>query len=191
MRARERSTRCSRRRRALLSVGGALAPRPPEAFECWNQTDQEAHENVRKTSYSCNLQFTPTLEEVGEVASFEVLVEHFTTRTGGYGFYGGLASHSPQHLGVEARAPGNGVLSAPECRADRVRTAHLVWKVNVCSYAYVRHPGMGYFALTATSVSRPREAVYLALHGRGVGLASFLSLSRALLEQVRLSSPAP
>lgn len=176
--------------RPLFPVGGALVPRTPEAFECWNQTNQEAHENVRKTSYTCNLQFTPSLEEVGEVASFEVLVEHFVARTSGYGFYGGLAKHAPQHFGVDARAPGNGLLSPPECRTDRVRTDHLVWKLNVCSYAYVRHPGLGYFALTATSVSRPREAVYLALHGRGVGAASFLSLSRTLLEQVRFASPA-
>jgi serine protease Do len=174
--------------RPLLPVAGALVPRLPEAFECWNQTDQQAHENVRLTSYSCNLQFTPSLEEVGEVASFEVLVEHFVARTSGFGFYGGLARHAPSHFGVEARAPGNGVLSPPECRADRVRTAHLSWKVELCSYAYVRHPGLGYFALTATSVSRPREAIYLALHGRGVGLESFLALSRSFMERVRFAS---
>jgi serine protease Do len=173
---------------ALMAVGGALVPRPPDAFECWNQTQREAREEIHKTSFNCNLQFTPSLEEVGEVASIEVLVEHFSARTGGYGFYGGLGQHAPQHVGVEARPPGNGVLSPPECRADRVRTEHLVWKVNACSYAYVHHPGMGYFALTATSVSRPREAAYVALHGRGVGADTFLSLSRALLKDIRFSS---
>jgi trypsin-like peptidase len=176
--------------RALLAVGGALAPRPPEAFECWNQTQREAREEIHKTSFGCNLQFTPSLEEVGEVASIEVLVEHFATRAGGYGFYGGLAEHAPQHVGVDARAPGNGVLSPPQCRADRVRTEHLVWKVNACSYAYVDHPGVGYFALTATSVSRPREAVYVALHGRGVGADTFLSLSRAFLTDIRFAGPS-
>ena len=173
--------------RPRFAVGGVLVPRLPDAFECWNQTELEAHENVRRTSYSCNLQFTPTVEDVGEVASFEVLVEHLATRTGSFGFYGGLAAYAPRHLDVDARAPGNGMLSPPECRSDRVRTSGLVWQVSSCSYAYVRHPGLGYFALVATSLSSPREAAYLALHGRGVSLDSFLSLSRALLDQVRLA----
>lgn len=174
----------------LVTVGGALAPRPPEAFECWNQTQQEGREEIRKTSFSCNLQFTPSLEEVGEVASIEILVEHFASRSSSYGFYGGLTKHAPQHVGVEARPPGNGVLSPPVCNADRVRTDFLVWKVNACSYAYVRHPGMGYFALTATSVSRPREAAYLALHARGVSAETFLALTRAYLSGTRLGGPS-
>jgi hypothetical protein len=173
------------KRHALMPLGGALVPRPPAAFECWNQARQEAREEVRKTSYSCNLQFTPALEEVGEVASLEVLVEHFASRASDYGFYGGLSAHAPQHVGLQPRPPGNGVLSPPECRNDRVRTAHLAWKVTTCSYAYVRHPGLGYFALAATSVSRPREAVYVALHGRGVSSETFLSLSRSLLADIR------
>jgi serine protease Do len=174
----------------LVAVGGVLAPRPPEAFECWNQTQQEGQEEVRKTSFTCNLQFTPSLEEVGEVASIEILVEDFASRSSSYGFYGGLTKHAPQHMAVEARPPGNGVLSPPACSADRVRTDHLVWKVNTCSYAYVRHPGMGYFALTATSVSRPREAAYVTLHARGVSAETFLSLARAYLAGTRLGGPS-
>ena len=84
----------------LMAVGGALVPRPPDAFECWNQTQMEAREEVRKTSFNCNLQFTPTLEEVGEVASIEILVEHFASRTSEFGFYGGLAKHAPQHVAL-------------------------------------------------------------------------------------------
>ena len=175
----------------LIAVGGAQVPRPSEAFECWNQTRKEAREEVRKASFQCNLQFTPSLEEVGEVASIEILVEHFTSRKSDYGFYGGLTMHAPQHVDLEAQAPGNGVLSPPECHADRVRTDHFVWKVNACSYAYVHHPGLGYFVLTATSVSSAREAVYLTIHGRGVGPETFLSLSRTLLGETRLGSPAP
>ena len=171
-----------------IAVGGAQVPRLPEAFECWNQTHQEAREEIRKTSLQCNLQFTPSLEEVGEVASVEILVEHFTSRKSDYGFYGGLSKHAPQHVGLGPRAPGNGVLSPPAGRTDRVRTDHLGWKANACSYADVRHPGLGYFVLAATSVSRPREAVYLTVHGRGVGAETFLSLSRALLKEIRLAS---
>jgi hypothetical protein len=177
--------------RPLMAVGGAQVPRPPEAFECWNQTSQEAREEIFKTSFQCNLQFTPSLEEIGEIASVEILMEHFASRRSTFGFYGGLTKHAPQHVGLEPRAPDNGVISPPECHADRVRTKHLVWKVNACSYAYVRHPGVGYFVLTATSVSRPLEAVYVALHGRGVGAKTFLSLSRALLEEIRFASAAP
>jgi serine protease Do len=172
----------------LMAVGGAQVPRPPEAFECWNQTRQEAREEIFKTSFQCNLQFTPSLEEVGEVASVEILMEHFSSRHSSYGFYGGLTKHAPEHVGIEARAPDNGVVSPPVCHVDRVRTAHLVWKVNACSYAFVRHPGVGFFVLTATSVSRLREAVYVTLAGRGVGAKTFVSLSRALLGQIRFGS---
>ncbi len=49
----------------------------------------------------------------------------------------------------------------------------------------MRHPGMGYFALTATSVSRPREAVYVAVHGKGVRLQNFVGLTRTLLGGIR------
>jgi serine protease Do len=174
-----------------VPVGAAAMPRPPEAFECWNHTREEELEGISKTSYQCNLQFTPSLEDLGEVASIEVLVEHFVSRRSRYGFYGGLSSHAADHHGVEARAPGNGTMSPPRCRSDRVRSEHLVWKTTTCSYAYVRHPEMGYFAMAATSVSRPQEAVYLAVHGRGIGVDSFLALGRGLLREVRLGSPAP
>jgi Trypsin-like peptidase domain len=172
--------------RDRVHVGAAEMPRPPEAFECWNYTHEEELEGISKTSYQCNLQFTPSLEDLGEVASIEVLVEHFISRRSRYGFYGGLGSHAAQHHGVESRAPGNGMMSPPRCASDRVRSDHLVWKTTTCSYAYVRHPELGYFALAATSVSRPGEAVYLAVHGRGIGIDSFLALGRALLREVRL-----
>jgi S1-C subfamily serine protease len=175
----------------VLAVGGALAPRLPEVYECWNQTDLQAHETVRKTTYSCNLQFTPSVEDVGELASFEVLVEHFQTQAGRFGFYGGLSAHAPQHFSVNAQPPGNGDFSPPQCRSDRVRTGELAWKVSTCAYAYVRHPGLGYFALAATSLSRPGEAAYVALHGRGVGVESFLALSRVMLERVKLGGAQP
>jgi hypothetical protein len=169
-----------------VPVGGARMPKPPDAFECWNYTHEEEREGISKASYQCNLQFTPSLEDLGEVSSIEVLVEHFTSRRSRYGFYGGLGSHAAEHHGVEARPPGNGMMSPPRCVSDRVRSDHLVWKTTTCSYAYVRHPELGYFALAATSVSRPGEAVYLAIHGRGIGIDSFLALERALLREVRL-----
>jgi hypothetical protein len=134
----------------------------------------------------CNLQFTPTVEDIGEVASVEVMVEHIDSRRGSpYGFYGGLAQRAAQLSSFEARPPGNGIVSPPECRSDRVRTEHLVLKVNACSYAFVQHPGLGSFVLSAMSESRPREAVYLVLQGRGLTPASFADLSRAILAGIR------
>lgn len=175
----------------LIAVGSAQMPRPPDAYECWHQTEELESEGLTKNSFQCNLQFTPSVEDLGEVASIELQVEHFVSRHSRYGFYGGLGTHAAEHHGVEARAPGNGLMSPPECRSERVRSDHLVWKATTCSYAYVPHPSLGYFALAATSVSRPDQAAYVAVHGRGVGLDTFLALSRALLGGVRLSSPAP
>jgi hypothetical protein len=172
--------------RDLVAVGRALLPRPPDAYECWTSTQPPDAEGVSKTSFQCNLQFTPSLEDVGEVGSLELLAEHLTSRQSRYGFYGGLGPHAGWHHGVQPRARGNGTMSTPRCESSRLRTPHLVFQVSTCSYAYVRHSDLGYFALVATSVSEADEAVFLALHGRGVGASSFLSLAEALLRGVRL-----
>ena len=173
----------------LTSVGGAQTPRPPDAFECWTYTATPEQSGVGKTSYRCNLQFTPSIEDVGEVASFEILVEHLTSPQSSYGFYGGLSGHAAEHHGISARPPDNGTISPPHCQNDRVKTAYLVWNVSTCSYAYVRHPDLGHFALVATSESRPREAIFVALHGRGVGLEVFARLSETILAETRFEAP--
>ena len=171
----------------LVSVGGAQTPRPPDAYECWTYTVTPEQSGVGKSSYRCNLQFTPSIEDVGEVASFEILVEHLTSPQSSYGFYGGLSAHASEHHGVSPRTPDNGTISTPHCRNDRVKTAHLVWNVSTCSYAYVHHPDLGHFALVATSESRPHEAVFVALHGRGVGLLGFTRLSERVLAETRFA----
>ena len=56
-----------------------------------------------------------------------------------------------------------------------------------CSYAHVHHPDLGHFALVATSESRPHEAVFVALHGRGVGLLGFTRLSERVLAETRFA----
>jgi hypothetical protein len=171
---------------APMTVGGALLPRLPDAYECWNQTQFEAREQVRRTAVGCNLQFTPLVEDIGEVASIEVMVEHIDSRRGSaYGFYGGLAQRAAQLSSFDARPPGNGIMSPPECRSDRVRTGPLVLKVNACSYAFVQHPGLGNFVLTAMSESRPREAIHLVLQGKGLTPATFADLSRTILAGLR------
>jgi len=177
--------------RDLVAVGAARAPRPPDPFECWTSTQPPGAEGMSKTSFQCNLQFTPSLEDLGEVASVDLLVEHLVSRRSRYGFYGGLGQHAGWHHGVQPRARDNGMMSTPVCDSGRVRTDHLVWQLSHCSYSYVRHSDLGYFALVGTSVSRPDEAVFMALHGRGVGLSSFLRLAEAALRGVRLGDTTP
>ncbi|HET7290841.1 MAG TPA: serine protease [Vicinamibacteria bacterium] len=172
---------------ARTTVGPAELFRPPGLFDCWNNVQVFKDEGITKTSYGCNLQFTPSAESLGPVGSVELLVEHFgSTRAGRWGFYGALSEHPGSHHGVEPRDPRNGVLSAPECVADRVRAGSLTWKIHTCLNAFVKHPGLFNFDLVATSVSQPDAAVFVGLHLRGFGFASFASASRGLLTGIRL-----
>jgi hypothetical protein len=170
-----------------ISVGGARSPAPADAFECWNDVTEFKEQGITKSRYQCNLQFTPQVESIGPVGSLELLVEHFASRKGRYGFYRGLQDHAGSHHDVEARDPSNGVLSAPECAGDRVAVGGLRWKVDSCVSAYVKHPGFVNLDLVATSLSRPREAAYLALHAKGFHLDAVLELARRLLRDTRLA----
>ena len=67
-----------------------------------------------------------------------------------------------------------------------MRAASLGWQVSTCLNAYVNHPGLFNADLVATSVSRPREAVFVAAHLRGFRLDSILTVARAVIEGVRL-----
>jgi hypothetical protein len=168
-----------------VTVGAALSRRPPEPFECWDDTQVHKDEGVTKSRYGCNLQFTPAVEKIGEVGSVELLVEHFTARSNGYGFFGFLEQHAGSHNEVQARDPRNGVVSAPSCLGERVKAGELAWKINTCLSAFVRYPGFYNFDLVATSLSRNREALYVAVHMKGFRPESFLTLSRSLLEGIR------
>jgi hypothetical protein len=171
-----------------ISVGGARSPEPPGAFECWNDVTVFKEQGITKARYECNLQFTPQVESIGPVGSVQLLVEHFAARGGRYGFYRGLVDHAGSHHEVEARDPANGVLSAPECLGERVRTENLTWKVEACVSAYVKHPGFVNVDLVATSLSRPQEAAYVAVHANGFHLDAVLELARRLLGQTRLEA---
>jgi S1-C subfamily serine protease len=174
---------------APVGVGGVEFERPPELFDCWNQTSVFKDEGVTKTSYGCNLQFTPNEEALGAVGSVELLFEHFaSTRAGRWGFYGALSDHPGSHHEVEAQDPENGVLSAPECVAERMRAGSIVWKVHTCLNAYVKHPGLFNFDLVATSLSRADEAAFVGLHLRGFRLESFASVARHVLEGARFKA---
>jgi len=172
-------------RTGTVAVGSAQSRRPPEVFDCWDNVDVFKDEGITKSRYGCNLQFTPSIETIGEVGSVELLIEHFASRDSAYGFYKSLEDHSPTHHEVMARDPSNGTLSAPACEAGRVRTGEVVWKVNTCLNAYVKHAGFYNFDLTATTLTRAREAIYVAVHMKGFRFDSFRNLTRDLLGQVR------
>lgn len=169
---------------ATIAVGAAQSRTPPEAFDCWDSVDESKDEGLTRSRYGCNLQFTPSIENVGEVGSVELLIEHLASRDSTYGFYKALEDQTPALHEVVPRDPSNGTFSAPACESARVRTAELVFQVNTCLNAYVKHPGFFNFDLTATSVTRTREAISLAVHMKGFRFESFRDLTRDLLAQV-------
>ena len=173
-----------------ITVGGAVSRRPPDVLECWDSSETDADAGVTKASYGCDLQFTPSIETVGEIASVELLIEHFTARAPAVGFYSWLEQHAGEHIETEALDPGNGVFSAPRCLADRVRAGTLTWKINTCASAYVSYPGYFDFDLTATTLTRPHEAAFVSLHGKGLTAPSFAALFRRFLGDVRFAEAA-
>jgi serine protease Do len=173
---------------APVSVGALRLLRPPEPFDCWNASEVFKDEGVTKLRYGCNLQFTPAVEKLGEVGSVELQVDHFASRGGSFGFYGALGAQAAGDNGISARDPSNGVLSAPECAVERVRSAHLDWKVNTCTSALVKHPGLFNFDLVATTLSQPRHGACLTLRAKGLKLESFLRLARVILDTARLGA---
>jgi len=104
----------------MARVGGAETRRPPEVFECWDDVEVHEKQGLTKARFGCDLQFTPSIEDVGPVGAISLLVEHFRSTGGRYGFYSHLEGHGPAHLEVEAQDPEGGTLSAPECVSDRV-----------------------------------------------------------------------
>ena len=169
--------------------GAAASSQPAAAdvLECWDSSETDADAGVTKASYGCNLQFTPSIEEVGEIASVELLLEHFTAKGPAVGFYSWLEQHAGEHIETEALDPGNGVFSAPRCLADRVRVGAATWKINTCASAYVSYPGYFDFDLTATTLTRPRAAAFVSLHGKGLTAPSFTALFRRFLGDVRFA----
>lgn len=177
---------------AVVVIGGAHAPRPPSVFECWDDSELHREEGITKSQYSCNLQFTPQVESLGEVAAVSLLVEHFgMARGSGFGLFGWLESHAQGHNEVAAIDPKNGALSPPRCAAERVRVRDLVWKITSCASAYVDHPGLFDFDLMATSLSDPKDVLYVSLQMSGFRLEPLMSLSRLLLEGVQPAGKRP
>jgi hypothetical protein len=173
---------------AVVRVGGAQAPRPPAFFECWDDSQLHKEEAVTKSVYSCNLQFAPSVEGLGEVAAVTILVEHFTVASNAFGFFGWLPQHATSHNSVTAIDPKGDNFSPPHCAAERVRVDATVWKATTCASAYVEHDGIFDFDLMATSVSQTDQVMYLSLQMSGFRLAPFERMARHLLERVRLAA---
>ena len=177
---------------ATVVVGGMHVPRPPAVFECWDDSELHREEGITKSQYSCNLQFTPQVEELGEVAAVSLLLEHFGAQSGsGFGLFGWLPEHARSHNQVVAIDPKSESFSPPRCTAERVRVGEIVWKITSCASAYVEHPGLFDFDLAATSVSDPHDVVFVSLQLSGFRLEPLLSLSRRLLEGVRVTGKRP
>jgi len=167
-------------------VGGAETRRPPEVFECWDDVEVHEKQGLTKARFGCDLQFTPSIEDVGPVGAISLLVEHFRSTGGRYGFYSHLESHGPAHLEVEAQDPEGGTLSAPECVSDRVSAGAEVWKTTACVSALVEHAGFFNYDLVATTVTHPSVAAFVAVHMTGVRPASFRTFTERALGSTRL-----
>lgn len=170
---------------AVVRVGAVQAPRPPAFFECWDDSQLHKEEAITKSVYSCNLQFTPSVEGLGDVAAVTIQVEHFAVARNAFGFFGWLAQHATSHNTVAAIDPKGGHFSPPRCSAERVRVSGTVWKVTSCASAYVEHDGIFDLDLAATSVSRPDDVMFVSLQMSGFRLEAFERLARRLLERVR------
>jgi S1-C subfamily serine protease len=170
-----------------VRVGGVESRRPPDVFECWDDTQVFQDQGLTKARLGCDLQFTPQVHEVGPVGSVALLVEHFKSARNRYGFYAHLEAHAPSHLEVEPRDPEGGVLTAPRCTSDRVAAGSHVWRATSCVSALVDHPGFFNFDVVATSVTDAHEAAFVALHLKGVRLSTFQDLLRPVLAGTRLA----
>ena len=88
------------------------------------------------------------------------------------------------HQAVSPRAPGDPDLGPPECASNRVRLGSEVWKITTCAVAFRAVPGFFDIDLVATSLSRPREAMFLSLGFKGFRMQSALDIARRLIENV-------
>mgnify|MGYP000072158022 CR=1 FL=1 len=172
-----------------LVIGGARSKALPSEFACWDNRQEFQREGVVKSQYGCDLQFTPAIERMGPIASVQIQIEHFSSATSRYGFYGYLPFHAESHQQVSPRAAGDPDLGPPECASNRVRVGGEVWKMTSCAVAFKTSPGFFDLDIAATSLSRPDEAMFVSLVYKGFRMKSALDLSRRLLENISWGAP--
>ncbi len=167
-----------------LVIGGARSKALPAAFACWDNRQEFEREGVVKSQYGCDLQFTPATEKLGPIASVQLQIEHFASERSVWGFYGYLPFHAQSHQEVPPRAPGDPDLGPPECASNRVKVADETWKITTCAVAFKAAPDLFDIDLVATSLTRPKEAMFLSLGFKGFRMKSALDLSKRLIENV-------
>lgn len=172
-----------------LTIGGARSKPLPAEFACWDNRQEFQREGLVKSQYGCDLQFTPAIEDVGPIASVQVQIEHFSSTAGAYGFYGYLPSHAQSHQSVAPRAPGDPHLGPPECASNRVLVGREPWKMATCAVAFKDFPGLFNVDLSATSLSRPDEAMFVSLSFKGFRMKSALDLTKQLMENISWGRP--
>jgi hypothetical protein len=171
-----------------VKVGYAEVPRPPELYECWDQTSERRDKGFRESVYQCNLQFTPAVEGAGEVGSVQIKVQAAESDHQPFGFYALVKGQAQSDHEPRAVPPEDQNFTPPRCETDRVGAGAFVWQVNTCLNAHVRHPGFLSFDASAFTVSEPRRSILLTVHLRGFRLEPSLQLLRSLLLGIREGS---
>jgi serine protease Do len=166
-------------------IGGARSRRPPDLFQCWDGSQVHPNEGLTDSWHTCNLQFTPAIEDLGVIGWMHMSLQHTVSKDSSFGFYGALAGRAQALSRVESVSATDEVRSSPQCAAGRFRAAGSVWKANTCVTGYVRHPGFADYELVAVSVSEPRSAVMVQIQMRGFRQSSFEALARTVLEGVQ------
>lgn len=172
-----------------LIIGGARSKPLPPAFACWDNRQEFEREGVVKSQYGCDLQFTPAIADVGPIASVQIQIEHFASARSSYGFYGYLPFHAGSHQEVSPRAAGDPDLGPPECASNRVRVGSETWKMTTCAVAFKASPGFFDIDLVATSLTRPKEAMFVSLVFKGFRMSSALSLAERLIANISWGDP--
>ncbi len=171
---------------ATVTSGGVRSRRPPAVFECWDGSQVRDKVGLTDSWHQCNLQFTPSIEGLGDVAAVHIMVQHTRSQHSAYGFYGMLESDASGWSSVRSVSPGDDERSTPHCVAGRFATGSAVWKANTCMTAYVKYPGLGDYEFIALSVSEARDAVRVYLRMSGFRHESFEGLVRPFLEGIEL-----
>jgi serine protease Do len=168
-----------------VAIGGARSRRPPALFECWDGSKVNAKEGITDSWLRCNLQFTPNVEGLGEVASMQLILQHRLSEKSAYGFYAALEQQATGWSRASSVSPGDDVRTPPQCVAGRFTVSGSVWKANTCVTGYVKHAGFADYELIAVSVSEPRSAVLVYLQMGGFRQESFEALARKVLEGIQ------
>jgi Trypsin-like peptidase domain len=166
-------------------IGGARSHRPPDLYQCWDGSQVHANEGVTDTWYTCNLQFTPAIEDLGAVGWMQIALQHSVSKDSSYGFYGILGGRAQAWSKVKAVSASDELRVPPECVAGRFRVSGSVWKANTCVTGYRKHPGFADYEIIAMSVSEARESMLVQVQMSGFRQSSFETLARTVLEGVQ------